>query len=367
VPPFATRTALAIVAEDLGKPTSEVFSRFEEEPIAAASIAQVHGATLLDGVEVVVKIQRPGIPQRIGPDMFFLRLGARLLTAVSERARLSNVVGIVNDFEETLHKELDFRTEAQNMDEFNDIMSKNGVDEVVAPRVHWDYTTRRVLVMQRFYGIKADDIEAARRLGIDSEYYLRVGMRAWMLSVLLRGFFHGDVHAGNLMLLTEERKVGFLDFGIIGRFTDERRKTVMRYILAFAAQDFGEVAKILVELGSVSSTVDTAAFASDIEAIYSPLFAKGLGEINYGEILPKITRVSLQYGVSLPQEFVLILKQLLYFDRYAKLAAPNLNVFSDIYLVNFLFTPAAAEAGIDIQQIMGFLMAVQARNAARIS
>lgn len=364
VPAFSTNEVKRILSEEFGRPWQQVYAEFEDTPIAAASIAQVHGAVLPDGETVVVKVQRPGIANRIDADMWYLRLGAKIAERFSVRARLSNLTGIVNDFEKTLHEELDFRTEAANMVEFNEIMQRHGVDEVVAPTPNRELTTMRVLTMERFHGFKADDVEAARAHGIDAEYYLRVGMRAWNLSLLLYGFFHGDVHAGNLMFLPEEKKVGFLDFGIIGRFDDTQRQQVMRYILAFTALDFEEVARILVEMGSVSDGVELAAFGADLRSVYEPLFSASLGDIQYGAILPQITQYSLKYGVHLPQEFVLILKQLLYFDRYAKLAAPDLNVFSDIYLIDFLFSPDAAKAGVDLTEVMGAMQKLQQRRAA---
>ena len=367
VPPFPLQQAFGIIEADLGKSHDALFASFDETPIAAASIAQVHAATLADGSDVVVKIQRPGIEDRVDGDLFFMKLGVRIVTAVSRAARAANLVGIVEDFETTIHEEMDFRTEARNMDEFNGLMKQHGIANIKAPRVHWELTTVHVLTMERFYGFKADDIEAARRVDLDTEKYLRIGMRGWLLTVLLHGFFHGDVHAGNLMFLPDDKKIGFLDFGIIGRFDDDQRKMVMRYILTFVAQDFEELARVLVEMGSAPESVDIKAFGADLKDTYSPLLTMALGDIRYGDMITKSTRTALKYGVTLPREFLLILKQLLYFDRYAKLAAPNLNVFNDIYLVDFLFTPAAAEAGIDVNAIMGLLMKIQAMTAQRVA
>jgi predicted unusual protein kinase regulating ubiquinone biosynthesis (AarF/ABC1/UbiB family) len=365
VPPFPVEQVHRILEQDLGKPPEQLFASFTPVPIAAASIAQVHAATLLSGEDVVVKVQRPGIADRVDGDLFFMKLGARVVSWASRRARAANIVGIVLDFSTTIHEEMDFRSEAKNMDEFNSLMRKHNVATVRAPRVHWELTTRHVLTMERFYGFKADDIEAAREHELDTEKHLRIGMRAWLLTVLLHGFFHGDVHAGNLMFLPATKEIGFLDFGIIGRFSEAQRHMVMRYILSFAAQDFEGLARTLVEMGSAPPHVDIEAFGRDLEDTYSPLLTMNLADIPYGDMIAKSTRTALRYGVTLPREFLLILKQMLFFDRYARLAAPNLNVFNDIYLVDFLFTPVAKEAGIDTAAIMGLLLKIQARTIAR--
>jgi predicted unusual protein kinase regulating ubiquinone biosynthesis (AarF/ABC1/UbiB family) len=226
--------------------------------------------------------------------------------------------------------------------------------------------TRRVLVMERFNGLKADDAVGIRAAGIDAEDYLRKGLRAWLMTVALHGFFHGDAHAGNLMILPDGPAIGFLDFGNIGRFTDKQRMQVIRYVLAFSAQDYEALADIMAEIGAVeSANIDKAKFVADLERVYSPLIEKKITDIKYEELLPEITAVAYRWGVKLPSEFLLILKQLLFFDRYAKIAAPNLNVFSDYSLVDFLFTPAAQKAGLDFNVLMPLLMQIQARFKAQ--
>lgn len=361
VPPFALAEAHQILDEEFEKPWSEVFAEIDPKPMAAASIAQVHTAKLHTGEEVVIKIQRPRIRTQIDGDIWWMKIQAWILERLIKRARLANLTGMISDFEATIYEELNFVEEAKNMNEFNSIMQKHAIDNVIAPRVYLDYTTPRILTMERFTGFKADDIEESNRLGLDSEYYLRVGMRAWLLTVVLHGSFHGDVHAGNLMFLPEQNKIGFLDFGITGRFDPTTRQQVIHYLLAFLVQDYEEVAKCMVDMGSAPADIDIDQFAAELKKVYAPLFSENIANINYGEFIPKITNYATRFGISLPREFMLILKQLLYFDRYAKLAAPNLNVFSDVYLIDYLFTPAAAEAGIDTQKLMTLLMKAQSQ------
>ncbi|MGM0576274.1 MAG: ABC1 kinase family protein [Myxococcota bacterium] len=365
VAPFDVDTLRDIVSRELGEPVDSLFTDLEREPLGSASVAQVHGASLPDGRDVVVKVQRPSIDQVVDVDLWWMRLGAWILERLFRGARLANLTGVIDDFDRTIHEELDFRQEAENLREFNRIMDQHGIEDVMAPEPVAGLVTRRVLVMERFHGVKADDVEAIRSVGIDPEEFLRKGLRAWLLTVLLHGYFHGDAHAGNLMLLPDQRAVGFLDFGIIGRFDDAQRQQVMRYVLAFAAQDYEALADVMIEIGAVKEDVDREGLIRDLEQLYAPLLDKTMSQIHYDQILPGATRVAYRHGLTLPREFLLILKQMLFFDRYAKAAAPNLNVFSDFYLVDFLFSPAALDAGIDFNVMMPLLQEVQRRHRER--
>jgi len=328
VRPFGFDEVQRILESELGPEVAARLEDIDPEPLASASIAQVHTARLDGETDVVIKVQRPGLDGRVRSDMVIMRRMARLASAVSYDARLANPVGIVEDFAETLSEELDFRKEAKNLDSFNDIMRELGHGDVRAPVPHWDLTSRRVLVMERFFGTRVDDTETIREREINAEDRLVVGMRAWFQCVLHYGFFHGDVHAGNLMLLDND-DLGFLDFGIVGRFDDEQRAMVTDYLIAFASGDFKSLARTIAAMGGVKDGIDLEAFAADLEDTYKPLLSMKMGDINYADFLPKLQHVARRHAMIMPKEFVLITKQMLYFDRYAKLLAPQLNVFSD--------------------------------------
>jgi aarF domain-containing kinase len=332
VRPFPYRQVEQIVAEELGEEKAAQLVDIEPRPLASASIAQVHTAELHDGTKLVIKVQRPGIRQRCEADMRLMRTVARVAARFLRDAELMNPVGIVDDFTETLREELDFRREAANLDRFNEIMAELGHTHIRAPVPHWEHTTRRVLVMERFFGTRVDDAAAIRTRGVNGEGKLVDGLRAWFQCVIFYGFFHGDVHAGNLMILDNE-DLGFLDFGIVGRFNDRQRFLVTDYVLAFATGQFRKLAEVIAEMGGVSDGHDLDAFAGDLEGAYTPLLDKSFGELNYAEILPEIQRVARKHRMTMPKEFVLITKQMLYFDRYAKLLAPELNVFTDPRLI----------------------------------
>jgi predicted unusual protein kinase regulating ubiquinone biosynthesis (AarF/ABC1/UbiB family) len=223
------------------------------------------------------------------------------------------------------------------MAEFNRIMTAQQQTLVAAPRVFGELSTRRVLVMERFSGCRVDEVARLRTMVADPEEKLLVGMRAWFQCMIVHGFFHGDVHAGNLMALDDGR-IGFLDFGIVGRFSRERREQVTDYLMAFAAGDFRRLADVMIAMSpGAGGTVDPAALAADLEAAYGPMLAAG-DAIKYADVIPAIMNAGVRHGMRLPRDFVLVVKQMIYFDRYAKLLAPRLNVFQDPRIVSGLMS-----------------------------
>jgi predicted unusual protein kinase regulating ubiquinone biosynthesis (AarF/ABC1/UbiB family) len=266
--------------------------------------------------------------------MKIMRFMAGLVARFKRDAELANPVGVIDDFTATLTEELDFRKEAANLARFNEIMKELGHGNIRAPVPHDDLVTKRVLVMNRFVGVRVDQYDEIARRGIDGEAKLVAGLRAWFQCVVFYGFFHGDVHAGNLMLL-DDGDIGFLDFGIVGRFDDDRRFLVTDYMIAFSSGNYKRLAEVIVEMGGTTGTqpLDMDAFVKDLGETYSPLLRLSFAEVNYADFLPGIQRTATKHRVRMPKEFILITKQLLYFDRYAKALAPKLNVFTDPRLI----------------------------------
>jgi predicted unusual protein kinase regulating ubiquinone biosynthesis (AarF/ABC1/UbiB family) len=216
---------------------------------------------------------------------------------------------------------------------------------VAAPRVIDELSGERVLVMERFFGHRVDDVDKIKGAD-DVEARLLLGMRAWFQCLILHGFFHGDVHAGNLMALSDGR-VGFLDFGIVGRFAPERRRQVTDYLLAFATGDFVRLAETMVAMGSIEAAgIDMAALASDLREAYEPILTNEAAPAKYADIIPTILRTGVKHGMRLPRDFVLVAKQMVYFDRYAKLLAPGLNVFRDPRIVSALMEDVLAASAL---------------------
>lgn len=332
VKPFPFEDVQRTLVEDLGAEKAAHLVDIDRKPLASASIAQVHTAKLRDGTSVVIKVQRPGIIARCMADMRIMRRVAGWVQRFKKNAELANPVGVVDDFTKTLTEELDFRKEAANLDRFNEIMRELGYKHIHAPVPHHEYTTRKVLVMERFSGLRVDKFDEIKARGIDGEQKLVDGLRAWFQCVVFYGFFHGDVHAGNLMLLDDDT-IGFLDFGIVGRFDDKERYLVTDYMIAFASGNYKRLAEIIIEMAGAPDGLDMEGFVKDLGDTYRPLLTLSFGEVNYADFLPGIQRTATRHKMRMPNEFILITKQLLYFDRYAKSLAPKLNVFTDPRLV----------------------------------
>ncbi len=332
VKPFPYAEVKRTLDQELGAEKSAQLIDIDPKPLASASIAQVHTAKLKDGTPVVIKCQRPGIISRCMADMKLMRMLARLVARFKKDAELANPVGIIDDFTNTLSEELDFRKEAANLQRFNDIMGELGHKNIRAPVPHSEFITRKVLVMERFVGLRVDRYDEIRARGIDGEGKLVAGLRAWFQCVVFYGFFHGDVHAGNLMLLDND-DIGFLDFGIVGRFDESARYLVTDYMIAFASGNYKRLAEIITEMAGKPPNLDMDAFVKDLGETYSPLLKLSFAEVNYADFLPGIQKTATRHRVKMPNEFILITKQLLYFDRYAKALAPKLNVFTDPRLV----------------------------------
>ena len=332
VKPFDYEDVRRTLDEELGAEKAAHLIDIDPKQLASASIAQVHTAKLRDGTPVVIKVQRPGIIPRCMADMRIMRRMAGIVARFSKNAELANPVGVIDDFTNTLTEELDFRKEAANLDKFNDIMRELGHKNIRAPVPQHEYTTRKVLVMERFSGLRVDKFEEIKAKGIDGESKLVDGLRAWFQCVVFYGFFHGDVHAGNLMLLDDDT-IGFLDFGIVGRFDDKARYLVTDYMIAFASGNYKRLAEIICEMGGTPDGLDFDGFVKDLGETYAPLLTLSFGQVNYADFLPGIQRTATRHRMRMPNEFILITKQLLYFDRYAKSLAPKLNVFTDPRLV----------------------------------
>lgn len=327
VPAFPFDEVRRTLESELGRRTQR-FAAIDAEPMAAASIAQVHAATLDDGREVVVKVQRPRLSELVGADVVLMRFIARVSAFVSRRARRSHPVGIVDDFALNLAEELDFRNEARRMTEFNQVMRLMDTHTVAAPAVVAELSGARVLTMERFRGVSVADTEAVRRSGFDGSERLRTGIRAWFQTLLVADFFHGDVHGGNFMLLDDGR-VGFLDFGIVGTLPAERQANVLEYVLAFQSRDFARLTDAMIALGATKRAIDRAAFAEELSQTYSPLFDPADG-FRMADLVPNLMRLANRHELSLPRDLVLISKQLVYLDRYSRaLGGKEMNVLTD--------------------------------------
>ncbi|WP_328351456.1 AarF/ABC1/UbiB kinase family protein [Mycobacterium sp. NBC_00419] len=340
VPPADAAEVHKLFKQELGGEPGELFATFEEEPFASASIAQVHFATLHSGEEVVVKIQRPGIRRRVAADLQILKRFAQIVEFAKLGRRLS-AQDVVADFSDNLAEELNFRIEAQSMEAWVSGLHGSALGRNIrVPRVHWEFTSERVLTMERVAGVRIDDVKEIRKKGFDGTELVKALLFSTFEGGLRHGLFHGDLHAGNL-LVDDDGKIVFLDFGIMGRI-DARTRWLLRELVysLLVKKDHASAGKIVVLLGAVGTVKPEAQAAKDLEAFAQPLTLKTLGDMSYADIGKQLSTLADAYDVKLPRELVLIGKQFLYVERYMKLLAPTWQMMSDPqfsgYFANFM-------------------------------
>ncbi len=357
VPPFDAKTAKELIRKDLGRSVAELFSSFDQAPLAAASVGQVHACVLPDGREAVVKLQRPNIRHRMGTDLRIMYRLARILARFSNMARSSNVVGIVEDLHAVTFMELNPVVEADRQTRFRHGISAFGDNKwVTAPEVYWDYCGPNMICMERMYGIPVDEFDTLRARGIDCELVLRRGVKVWMEAALVHGPFHGDVHSGNLWML-EDGRLAFLDFGIMGELTEDWKQLLRdQFTTTMLDNDFSRVARAFKRVGAFPEDSGTdEEVGLRMQMVFGAMLDSGLSDVNLGELLSSIVGLMDQYSKDgTPRELVLVIKQLLYFERYAKELAPKWLMFRDLFLMkNVLGEPVAAaiaERGITLPE-----------------
>ncbi|KAJ3669391.1 hypothetical protein LUZ60_011341 [Juncus effusus] len=341
-----------ILKEELQRPLDSVYEYIDPEPIASASIAQVHAARLKSsGKEVVIKVLKPGIEDILVADLNFVYVVSRVLEFLNPELKRMSLVGIIKDIKESMIEETDFRKEASNIESFRTYLERMGLDkQAKAPFVYTHCSTKRVLTMERLYGVPLTDLDSIREFVDDPEVTLVNALNVWFGSLISCESFHADVHAGNLWLLRDGR-IGFLDFGIVGRISPKTWAAMEIFLGSFATEDYESMAVSLIEMGATGKNVDVKAFANDLEKIFSSIqeldteivvaTARGpnaatavsanvlVDDRQMNALFLDLVRVSESYGLRFPREFALLMKQLLYFDRYTRLLAPNMNMLQD--------------------------------------
>ncbi len=244
VPSFPTEEAYAIIEEELGKPVSELFATFNDEPLAAASTAQVHRATLHDGTEVAVKVQRPDIHSQMKSDIGIMYNASRVLVRRVDWAKNINLGGMLNEFGENILEELDYRSEA-----YNGIRLKRGmeiIEGVSVPSIYQEYSTSKVLTMDFIKGVKLTNLEAINAAGLDTDALALTSLRAMLKQMLIDGFFHADPHPGNLILNLETGTIYFIDLGMMGELTVQERLSLINMLVVLQQQDAHGLAQVVL-------------------------------------------------------------------------------------------------------------------------
>ena len=340
-----------VVEHDLGAPLEAVFSSFDRIPIAAASIAQVHGATLRDGTRVVVKVQRPSVDALVHEDLRVMAWLAPFLVGRIPITALANPPALVEVFARTISEELDFRVEADNMLDVARVFAELGQDRFVIPRPHPELVTRRVLVMERIDGFNFDDLDSYEEHGVDTHAVVRAGMIGFMEGALIHGVFHGDLHGGNLYVLPDGL-TALLDFGITGRMSEPRRLAFVRLLIAAMMNDPMAQLAALRDLGALPVDADLDAIAHDLDILGEPVDPTSLTADELVAELQRVVKALLGYGARMPMELMLFVKNMVFLDGAIARLAPDLDLFAEIGHIAAYFATThgenlAAQVGMD--------------------
>jgi ubiquinone biosynthesis protein len=333
VPPFATAVAVDTIERSFKKPLLGIFESFEPTPVASASIAQVHFATLRDQSgqlrEVAVKVLRPGMLAAIENDLRLMRWGARWVERLSVDGRRLKPREVVAEFDKYLHDELDLVREASNAAQLRRNMA--GLELLLIPEMVWDYCATDVIVMERMKGIPISQVQALREAGVDIKKLAADGVTIFFTQVFRDGFFHADMHPGNIMVSTEAATLGryiSLDFGIVGTLTEVDKDYLAQNFTAFFRRDYKRVAELHIESGWVPPHTRVDELEAAVRAVCEPYFDRPLKEISLGMVLLRLFQASRRFNVEIQPQLVLLQKTLLNIEGLGRELDPDLDLWA---------------------------------------
>jgi ubiquinone biosynthesis protein len=324
VPPFPSKQAVAILEAVYRRPLEDVFQSFEEIPVASASVAQVHFAKLPDGQEVAVKILRPGVISIIAHDVALMKVAAGLIELLWADGRRLKPKEVVAEFEKHLEDELDLMREAANAS----LLRRNFASStlLLVPEMYWDYCSTEVMVMQRMYGIPISQVGELRNAGVDIPKLARNGVEIFYTQVFRDGFFHADMHPGNVQVAVNGQYIA-LDFGIMGTLTDTDKHYLAQNFIAFFRRDYKRVAEVHIESGWAPKTTRVDELETAIRAVCEPIFDKPLREVSFGRVLLRLFQTSRRFGIEVQPQLVLLQKTLLNIEGLGLQLDPELDLW----------------------------------------
>ena len=328
VPPFPAREAREAIETALGKPVGDLFGTFDEAPLAAASVAQVHTATLKDGREVVVKVLRPGVGERIHRDLEVMHALASLAERYWEDVRRLRPIEVVDEYEKTITDELDLQREAANATQLRRNFA--GSPLLYVPEIHWDYCRKNVLVMERIHGVPINDIARLRELNVNIQKLAEHGVEIFFTQMLAHNFFHADMHPGNIFVDVtdpENPKYAAVDFGIVGTLDPRDQNYIAANFLAFFDRDYRRVAELHVESGWVPADTRVDELESAVRTVCEPIFDKPLKEISFGIVLLRLFETARRFRMEVQPQLVLLQKTLLNIEGLGRDLYPDLDLW----------------------------------------
>ena len=329
VPPFPSQVAVATIERAFGQKLDQVFASFEQQPVASASIAQVHFAVLHDGREVAVKVLRPGMLPVIDKDLGLMRLMAGWVEKLSADGKRLKPREVVAEFDKYLHDELDLVREASNAAQLRRNMAD--LDLVLIPEMHWDWCRTEVLVMERMKGVPISQVARLREAGVDIPKLARDGVTIFFTQVFRDGFFHADMHPGNIQVSLDPASFGryiSLDFGIVGTLTQVDKEYLAQNFTAFFRRDYKRVAELHVESGWVPADTRVDELEAGIRSVCEPYFDRPLKEISLGMVLLRLFQISRRFNVEIQPQLVLLQKTLLNIEGLGRELDPELDLWS---------------------------------------
>jgi ubiquinone biosynthesis protein len=324
VPPFPSKQAIAILEASYRKPLHAVFKSFDEIPVASASVAQVHFAVLPDGREAAVKILRPGIDRVIAQDIALLRAAAGLIEKLWIDGRRLRPREVISEFEKYLADELDLTREAANASQ----LKRNFADSrlLLVPEMYWDYCTSEIIVMERMSGIPVNQLNTLKGVGINIPQLAANGVEIFYTQVFRDGFFHADMHPGNVQVAHDGRYIA-LDFGIMGTLTDTDKHYLAQNFIAFFRRDYKRVAQVHIESGWAPKETRVDELEAAIRAVCEPIFDKPLREVSFGRVLLRLFQTSRRFGIEIQPQLVLLQKTLLNIEGLGLQLDPDLDLW----------------------------------------
>jgi ubiquinone biosynthesis protein len=328
VPPFPGAQARAIVEEAYGRPVADVFEQFDESPLAAASIAQVHTARLRTGEEVVVKVVRPGVREKIERDIEVMYVIARLAQDYARDGYRLRPVEVVQEYEKTILDELDLMREAANAAQLKRNFA--GSDLLYVPGVHWDYCRPNVMVMERIHGVLVSDMDELRRRGTNIQRLAENGVEIFFTQVFRHNFFHADMHPGNIFVQTddpEHPRYAAVDFGIVGSLDARDQHYLAENFLAFFDHDYNRVARLHIDSGWVPGHVRVDELEAAVRTVCEPIFNKPLSEISFGQVLVRVFETARRFDMQVQPQLILLQKTLLQIEGLGRMLYPQLDLW----------------------------------------
>lgn len=328
VPPFASKKAVEIIEDAFKRNIDDIFAVFEKKPLASASIAQVHAATLKTGEDVVVKIIRPNIEKTIRHDMAVLKLAAKLIETFWKHGKRLRAKAVVREFEKTTFDELDLMREAANASQLRRNFENSPM--IYVPKIYWSYTRDRVMTMERIYGIQISDMKALQKNNVNLKKLSAYGVEIFFTQVFRDAFFHADMHPGNLFVdISDPENPRYLgiDFGIMGTLSPVDQNYLAQNILAFLSRDYKRVAQLHIDSGWVANNTRIDEFESAIRTVCEPIFEKPLAEISFGNLLLKLFQTAERFNMTVQPQLMLLQKTLFYIESLGRKLYPDLDLW----------------------------------------